>query len=101
MQFLGSSSIYVKALEDSDLYVVGIHERFTASSLRLHFRRIFVLIIITVMISLLLSLVFIKIILNPLNELTEYIRNTDPDDLRTVHKKYQDEETQGSGQCLQ
>jgi len=93
MQFLGGDCVYVKALEDSDLYVAGINERFMESNLGLHFRRIFLLIIVIVTISLLFSCLLIKIILNPLNELTEYIRNTNPDDLRTINKKYQDEET--------
>ena len=94
MQLLGEDSVYVKSLKNSDLYVVGINKRFTASRLRLHFQRIFMLIIVSVAFSLVLSLVLIKLILNPLNELTEYIRNTDPDNLRTISKKYQDEETQ-------
>lgn len=93
MQHMDSHCVYVKQLEDSDLFLVGVNDGFMESGLNLHFHRIFLIIAVSVAGFLVLSFVQVKNSLKPLSELTAEIRSADPDNLVPFGKHYKDEET--------
>ncbi len=94
MQRMESSLVYIKQLENSDLFLVGVNDglSFMESNLELPFHRIFLIIVICVAVALILLLALVRSALNPLSELTAEIRKADPDHLIPLNKQYKDEE---------
>lgn len=91
-QIIGTTYLYMQTIPNTDMYVLGVNDRYLDSRLEQHFNSIFFIIAISVVIPLLISWRLLKRILSPVRELTRTIRETDPDDLKPVKADYKDEE---------